>query len=223
MAFELQPIRLKHRVQFRCQLCGACCRNVENAVMLEPLDIFRLARHLRERGEDIHGTEDVLAVYAQPFMLTEVVPIFTLKVQGEENACVFLKDGRCSIYEARPRVCRLYPFSARPGERGREFDYFLALDREHHFADGTVFAKDWFYQNFPKEERAFVKADYEAADCYGKLIRKRGGDWFKDKLFQFLYYRYYNYDLDQPFLPQFHANHETLKGLMEDGLPAEGG
>ena len=61
MAFELRPVRLKDRVPFRCQLCGKCCRNVKNAIMLEPLDIYRLSRHLRAQGRQVDGTEDVLA------------------------------------------------------------------------------------------------------------------------------------------------------------------
>lgn len=32
-------------------------------------------------------------------------------------------------------------------------------------------------------------------------------------LMRFLYYRYYNYDLDKPFLPQFLTNLEKLKEL----------
>ena len=40
------------------------------------------------------------------------------------------------------------------------------------------------------------------------------GEWrFKSLIFQFLFYRYYNYDLDRPFLPQFYANTEELKRL----------
>ena len=36
---------------------------------------------------------------------------------------------------------------------------------------------------------------------------------FQQLTFQFLYYRYYNYELDAPFLPQFLANLEKLKEL----------
>ena len=179
MAFELRPVRLKDRVPFRCQLCGKCCRNVKNAIMLEPLDIYRLSRHLRAQGRQVDGTEDVLAEIAEPVMLTEAVPIFTLKAVGPEESCIFLKDGRCSVYEARPRACRL-------------------------------------------DERAFVKADFVTAADYGRAIRRIGAERFKKMLFQFLFYRYYNYDLDQPFLPQFLANHEAMKKRLEGTAPRKG-
>lgn len=32
-----------------------------------------------------------------------------LKMAGEEEACLFLKDGRCSIHGYRPGICRLFP------------------------------------------------------------------------------------------------------------------
>lgn len=40
-----------------------------------------------------------------------------------------------------------------------------------------------------------------------------GAEKFQQMMFQFLYYRYYNYELDEPFLPQFFANLEKLKEL----------
>jgi Fe-S-cluster containining protein len=32
------------------------------------------------------------------------------KLKTNNNKCIFLKNGRCSIYENRPLDCRLYPF-----------------------------------------------------------------------------------------------------------------
>ena len=221
MPFEFMPVRPKERQPFHCQLCGRCCKGVEQAIMLEPLDIYHLCRHFRDCGDQIDSIEKLLAEYAQPTMITDVVPIFTLKAVGQEKSCVFLKDNRCSVYDARPRVCRLYPFAVKPGERGREFLYYLSKDKLHHFTGGSVSVKDWFYQNFPKDERAFVKADYEAATFYGKEIKRMGGAQFQNMLFPFLFYRYYNYDLNQPFLPQFLENHEALKRLMESQHSAE--
>ena len=44
-----------------------------------------------------------------------------------------------------------------------------------------------------------------------------GVEKFRGQLFLFLYYRYYNYDLDQPFLPQFRSNLEQLRKLTGGG------
>jgi len=211
-----KPVAQNEKVTFRCQLCGDCCRQVADSVMLEPMDIYRLARHLRERGEPVAGTEDVLAQYAHAAWLADSLPIFLLNTVGPLDACVFLKAGRCSVYEARPRACRLYPFTVAPGIRGRDFEYFLCTEKPHHFVDGTVTVKDWLYQNFSKDARRFLKADYDALPVMGRNIREMGDMRFKGILFQFFFYRYYNYDLEQPFLPQFIRNTEELKRLTAE-------
>ena len=62
-----------------------------------------------------------------------------------------------------------------------------------------------------------LKADYEAVPVLGRNLRTMGEAEAQSLLFQFLYYRYYNYDLDQPFLPQFRSNLEQLRKLMGGG------
>ncbi len=208
-----KPVALTEKVLFRCQLCGGCCRYVEDSIMLEPMDAYYLARYLLEQGEPVAGTEDVLAHYAHAAWLADSLPIFLLNTFGPLDACVFLKDGRCSVYEARPRACRLYPFTVAPGSRGRDFRYLLCTEKPHHFADGIVIVKDWLSENFPREAKAVLKADYEVLPVLGHSVRSMGEEQFKRLAFQFIYYRYYNYDLDEPFLPQFLSNLEKLKGL----------
>jgi len=39
-----------------------------------------------------------------------------MKMTG--GRCVFLEGLKCSIYQARPLICRFYPFSLGPSERG---------------------------------------------------------------------------------------------------------
>lgn len=117
------------------------------------------------------------------------------------------------MYEARPRVCRLYPFTVAPGEKGRDFRYILCREKPHHFSDGLVNVKEWLAQNFSREAKDALKADFDAIAVIGQDIRAMGPAKFQNMLMQFLYYRYYNYDLDKPFLPQFRSNLEKLKEL----------
>ena len=190
---NVKAVALNEKVLFCCQLCGGCCRNVKDSIMLEPIDVFRLTRYLREQGEPVAGMEDMLARYAHAAWLEDNFPIYLLNTAGALDACVFLKDGRCSVYEARPQVCQLYPFSAAPGSRGRDFQYFLCMEKPHHFADGLVTVKDWLFQNFSKEMKAALKADYDAIPIIVQNIRAMGEEKFQSLLFQFLYYLYYKY------------------------------
>lgn len=69
--------------------CVACC--IETEMPLTDEDLKRLEKLGFKRAD------------------------FTIEVDGETRLknmakqCFFLKDGRCSIYEARPEGCRIYP------------------------------------------------------------------------------------------------------------------
>ena len=159
-------VHAKDCVDYQCRRCGQCCRHIKDSLMVESLDAYRLANYLRGRDPNICTIDDVLTQYCEPMPLTqECFPIFMLKTTGTDDSCIFLKDGLCSIYEARPRTCRIYPFSVGPGERGRDFEYCLCFDRnqQYHFTGGKVSVKDWFYRNFPRMEKEYdlYYGDYE--------------------------------------------------------------
>ena len=205
------PVRPKDQVAFSCRLCGDCCRRVENSIMLEPLDAYNLGRYLLEHGGGVDNIEDVYGQYAHPSMLHDAYPIFLLNTQGEDQSCIFLKDSKCSVYEGRPRVCNLYPFTVKGGDRGRRFMYYQCLDsRASHFGGGKVKIGDWMYRNFTKDAKDFMEMEASMLPELGMLLRKLGPDGRRQFLFRLLYYRYYNYELDQPFLPQYQENQRQL-------------
>ena len=207
-------VRPKDWVPFRCRLCGNYCRNLRGNLMPEQIDAYRLARFLRKRGE-----EDFYTRYTYPDMLEGFFPVFLINTVDPDDSCVFLKDGRCSVYEARPRVCRLYPFTAFPGQRGKAFHFFQCMDSNSaHFSDGKILVKDWMYQNFSREDREFLTAESDTLIELGRLLKAMSTDGRKENLFQILYYRYYNYDLDQPFMPQYKENTEELKRILQELL-----
>lgn len=214
----VEAVRPKDWVDFHCRLCGNCCRKVEGQIMLEALDAYRLGQYLRERGR-AHYIESVYNQYAHPDLLEGCYPFFLLNTVGSEQSCVFLEDGRCSVYEARPKVCRLYPFTVNTGQRGKDFVFYKCMDcHAAHFSDGRVLVKDWTYQNFKAEDRAFLKAESAAVPELGRLLRALEPAGREEILFQFLYCRYFNYDLDQPFMPQYVKNLEELKKNLRDAL-----
>lgn len=214
MKAEMKFVSTNACVPFRCQKCAECCRHVDDALMLEPLDIYHLSKYLREQGETVNGPEDVLERYAHPAML-EGLPIFQINTVGDDHACVFLKDGRCSIYNARPQVCRMYPFGTAPGCRGKDFSFYLCTERKHHFGVGSVRVKDWLSENLSKDTKEFYREEYEVLPLLGKKLQAIGEERFRRLLFQLLYRLYYGYDLDKPFLAQYKDNMAALKELLE--------
>ena len=95
-------VSAKEFVTYQCSQCGHCCRRIEGCVMVESLDAYRMAKHLREQHCGVRSTDDVLLQYCEPTPLTdEGYPIYTLKTVGAEASCVFLQGNQCSIYAAR--------------------------------------------------------------------------------------------------------------------------
>ena len=48
---QIVPVSGNQKIAFQCQRCSACCRHVENKVMLEPYDVYQLALHFQSEGK----------------------------------------------------------------------------------------------------------------------------------------------------------------------------
>lgn len=215
--FDAVPVKPSGQINFHCTLCGDCCRNLENAVMLESLDAYRLLRYLKKTGNPISSMDELYERYTDSIPLNEQgYPICVLKTNGPQHECVFLKDNRCSVYAARPRTCRLYPLSAGPSDTGKAFQYYVCREKPHHFTGGIVHVHDWMHQNFDQEAREFTQAEYQNAVTLGLLMRNLGGAYQQQMVFLLLLHRYWNYNPDRPFMPQYHSNHEKLFKKLRD-------
>ena len=202
------------RVKFRCQGCGKCCLRVKEGVPVDSQDVFRMAKYLRDKGEDILCPDDFLARYAEPVLLDECgYFVYMLKTVGEENACIFLKDNRCTIHDENPRACRLYPFVVNPDPRGLH-SYLLSREYPHHFTGPVVQTKSWMKKRFPKEDRLFLQTDFGGAKTLADLLRKIPERNRTQAVMHFLRLKYSEYDLDQPFLDQYRRNQEKLLAIL---------
>ena len=202
------------RVKFRCQGCGKCCLRVKEGVPVDSQDVFRMAKYLRDKGEDILCPDDFLARYAEPVLLDECgYFVYMLKTVGEENACIFLKDNRCTIHDENPRACRLYPFVVNPDPRGLH-SYLLSREYPHHFTGPVVQTKSWMKKRFPKEDRLFLQTDFGGAKDIAELLHKIPERNRTQAVMHFLRLKYSEYDLDQPFLDQYRRNQEKLLAIL---------
>ena len=115
-----KPFPVPVRVYYRCDKCPAyCCTYSE--IEATPRDIERLARHFgityaqaeeRFTKPDAKGKRRLLRHHKDRIF---------------DSACIFLdqRKRRCTVYEARPGVCRKYPDSTRCG-----YYEFLKFERE---------------------------------------------------------------------------------------------
>jgi Fe-S-cluster containining protein len=116
------PVRAaKPRVQYSCLKCpGYCCSYPE--IEVTPRDIERLAKHF---DVSYAQAEEKFTKYDKK------EKVRNLRHQKDEHfatVCMMFdrKARRCTVYEARPSVCRAYPDSPRCG-----YYDFLKFERAH--------------------------------------------------------------------------------------------
>lgn len=120
-------------IGFSCTCCGRCCTTGFNG------HVFLL-----EEDTERAVTIDPDAIIPAPFFDicdntgTFYVSGYALRAD-QEGICIFLRDGRCSIYEDRFSICRVYPYMMHreADERGKlDFRQFSGLDLhgEYHRA-----------------------------------------------------------------------------------------
>lgn len=109
-----------------CKGCSACCSGMGESVILDPYDIFRLTVGLGKSFEWLMEEKIELNV-------VDGIILPNLKMRNGTETCGFLNEqGRCSIHEQRPGICRLFPlgryYEPSDGDRKqRGFRYFLQV------------------------------------------------------------------------------------------------
>ncbi|MFX1451845.1 MAG: YkgJ family cysteine cluster protein [Promethearchaeota archaeon] len=106
---------------FECQRCGKCCSLY--CIPCTDKDIHRILDFLKltpERASDfielVEPEDDILDSYADvPKILVEDIIsenlVLVIKSDAVEQYCYFYDDDKkCTIYPARPLVCRFFPF-----------------------------------------------------------------------------------------------------------------
>lgn len=218
---KMVPLTPSDRFPFKCRMCGACCRHVQESVPLESLDAFRLAKYLRDKGERVGGMEDVLAAYAVPVLLSENgYTVFMLKTAGSDDACIFLKDNRCMVHPAKPRACRTYPIAVGPYELGG-YEQYLSMEQPHHYAGPQMSVEKWIQKRCTKQDFEFLNMDIGSAQEIERLLGKIPEPDRVRALALFLFYKYSDFNLDKPFMEQFTENNqkllEALRKLVQRG------
>jgi len=204
-------MRPEESFQFACQKCGKCCTNVLCSVMIESLDLFRLAQYFHM------DVAEVANHYLEAVTIEGGAPVLLLKTQGPDNACIFLKDNKCSIHTsgAKPRACRLYPLSVGPDDDLKKFLILNVSGEQHHFQGRSYRVQEWVAVNFRKEDRDYIIMEYRAIHECGKIMRRIPPERENDVIFQMLRWRYFMFDTDQDFMRQYARNMALLKRELE--------
>lgn len=201
---------------FACKGCGDCCRGRED-IVLSGYDLYRIAKRLRLPPRIVASS------FCRSYIGKEsLLPVLRLAPQKDAgNNCPFLYQNRCSIHDAKPLACALYPLAQEISAEG-QISYFLQPVN----CGGQVF------QARVKDYLALYGIDArEPEDITWALscmaLERRAEQWqnrFEPVLLRRLYQKltealYYSYDSEKPFRPQLETNlnwfEDQLKSLEQ--------
>jgi len=92
---RLSAIAQQMEEQIDCTQCANCCRLATTQV--QDRDIERLARYLGLSPKEVKQKYTVESAEEGRIL------------RRTESGCIFLEGNLCSVYDARPRTCQLFP------------------------------------------------------------------------------------------------------------------
>jgi Fe-S-cluster containining protein len=102
-----------------CKGCFACCQGMGNTIILDPLDIDRLIKNSKKTFQELLSDKIELNIL-------EGIIVPNLKMIGLTESCSYLNnEGRCSIHDFRPGICRLFPLGRY--YENHTFKYFMQV------------------------------------------------------------------------------------------------
>lgn len=191
-----------------CIGCCDCCQGMGESVILDPLDVHRLAAGLGKTPEQLMET-DLMLDAADGNILPH------LRMTGPEEKCVFLnREGRCSVHSIRPGVCRLFPLG-RFYENGT-FRYFLQVHECRKQNRSKVKVKKWIDTPDLKRYEQFVSDwHYFLRDVQEVLYNTQDTELIKN-LNLYVVNRFYMkpYDSCRDFYEQFYERLSEGRELL---------
>lgn len=192
-----------------CLGCFACCQGMGNTIILDPLDVFRI-----EKKTGI-GFETLLSSHFELNVVDGII-LPNLKLTGQNEACTFLNsEGRCSIHDSRPGICRLFPLG-RYYENG-DYKYFLQINECKKQNRTKVKIEKWIdTPQYTRYKKFILTWHYFLKDAEEKIKLTKDEEFAKQccmLILQAFYIKPYDYNRD--FYEQFE---ERLQVVREAGL-----
>ena len=187
-----------------CAGCSACCQGMEDTIVLDPFDMYRLTRGLGKGFEDLLDEAYTLG-------MVDGLALPRLKLSGEGGRCVFLNhQGRCSIHAYRPGICRLFPLG-RIYEDGSCW-YFLQVHECPRKNKTKVKVQKWLDTPEIKKYERYVLQWHELCRQLRERAAVREGVRREIMLAVLQLFYQMPYDMDRDFYEQFAERAEYLKG-----------
>ena len=189
---------------FGCKQCGQCCRNRED-ILLNPLDLFKIAKHLNK------SIKDIMDEYCEFYEgSVSRIPIVRIKPREYRQTCPFSDRGRCIIHAQKPAVCALFPLSRISNVQENDF-YYVVQPATCGNMNQTQTVRQWLDEFTILDEEDITilwhKKSMELSNILRELYGTHNFNTEDITIILFLTL-YFKYDLKQDFRTQFAANCE---------------
>ena len=190
-----------------CEGCSACCTNMGQSILLDPLDIYHLTTNLNVTFEELLGTSVELNMF-------DGVILPNIRMSGDSKACAFLsEEGRCMVHPFRPGICRLFPLGRY--YEAEDFRYFLQIHECRKENRSKVKVRKWIDIPDIRENEKYIIAWHDfVKEVQEKLIGKEEAVIKKTDLFILQHFFLEKYSHDEPFYTQFYARLKKAKELI---------
>ena len=123
-----------------CAGCSECCQDMGQSILLDPYDVFCLTKHLgvtfpelMQDKVELHVEDGLILPNLKMTVPQEPIGGLASEVTEKDSQantvpqCAFLNaQGRCSIHQFRPGICRLFPLGR--SYEDNKLKYFLLTD-----------------------------------------------------------------------------------------------
>lgn len=215
-----------------CEGCSKCCESdMGDSIQLDPLDVYRLMHGLGRSFDSLIHKELELSVVdglilPHMRMSGRSEPMYkegsdTPVIYDIGSGCMFLgNDGRCTIHDIRPGICRLFPLG-RIYEKGG-FKYILQVNECIRKNRSKVKVSRWIDTENLDEYEAFVRKWHN----FKTYAAKRAAEADDDPegrakrvmiyILSGIYAEPYKADSEKDFYPEFDSRLKVvLKHLRE--------
>lgn len=202
-----------------CEGCSACCQDMGQSIVLTPYDVYQLTTHLNRSFEELMTAGEVVLHVEDGLIL----PNIKMTGQVQKPQCSFLnEEGRCSIHDFRPGLCRLFPLGR--DYRDGTFQYFLVenacvKDREAKSAQKSkVKISNWLNESALKKNEAFITEwHYFIREVQGILNSLEDGDGKAKAINMAVLQNVYMlpYNSQQDFYEQFEARKYAISEAIK--------
>lgn len=175
-----------------CAGCSSCCKGMGNSIVLDPYDVYRIGKKLQK------GFEELLTAHIELNVVDGII-LPNLKLTGPNEACTFLNsEGRCSIHDSRPGICRLFPLGRY--YENCDYKYFLQVDECKKQNRTKVKIEKWIdTPGYPRYKEFILNWHYFLNDVEEKIKNAEDEEFGKQccmLILQAFYIKPYDYTRD---------------------------